>query len=158
MKTDRYAALLRRVEKPGRYTGGEFGEVYKENMPVRMCFCFPDTYEIGMSNLGMKILTGALNRLDFLGCERCFAPWADMEAELRKTGTKLFALESGDPLDAFDCSWPLRCSTSFATPTSSICCASPASRRWRATAGRTRPLILGGGPLHLQSRADGRFF
>ena len=102
MKTDRYAALLRRVEKPGRYTGGEFGEVYKENMPVRMCFCFPDTYEIGMSNLGMKILTGALNRLDFLGCERCFAPWADMEAELRKTGTKLFALESGDPLDAFD--------------------------------------------------------
>ena len=78
MKTDRYAALLRRVEKPGRYTGGEFGEVYKENMPVRMCFCFPDTYEIGMSNLGMKILTGALNRLDFLGCERCFAPWADM--------------------------------------------------------------------------------
>lgn len=102
MKTDRYASLLRRVEKPGRYTGGEFGETLKENASVRMCFCFPDTYEIGMSNLGMKILTGVLNKLDFLGCERCFAPWADMERALRETGTKLYALESGDPLDTFD--------------------------------------------------------
>lgn len=156
MKTDRYAALLRRVEKPGRYTGGEFGEVYKENMPVRMCFCFPDTYEIGMSNLGMKILTGALNRLDFLGCERCFAPWADMEAELRKTGTKLFALESGDPLDAFDVvAFTMQYELCYTNVVNMLRLAGiPPLARDR---GEDAPLILGGA-LHLQSRADGRFF
>ena len=145
MKTDRYAALLRRVEKPGRYTGGEFGEVYKENMPVRMCFCFPDTYEIGMSNLGMKILTGALNRLDFLGCERCFAPWADMEAELRKTGTKLFALESGDPLDAFDVvAFTMQYELCYTNVVNMLRLAGiPPLARDR---GEDAPLILGGGP------------
>ena len=157
MKTDRYAALLRRVEKPGRYTGGEFGEVYKENMPVRMCFCFPDTYEIGMSNLGMKILTGALNRLDFLGCERCFAPWADMEAELRKTGTKLFALESGDPLDAFDVvAFTMQYALCYTNVVNMLRLAGiPPLARDR---GEDAPLILGGGPCTYNPEPMADFF
>jgi len=157
MKTDRYAALLRRVEKPGRYTGGEFGEVYKENMPVRMCFCFPDTYEIGMSNLGMKILTGALNRLDFLGCERCFAPWPDMEAELRKTGTKLFALESGDPLDAFDVvAFTMQYELCYTNVVNMLRLAGiPPLARDR---GEDAPLILGGGPCTYNPEPMADFF
>lgn len=157
MKTDRYAALLRRVEKPGRYTGGEFGEVYKENMPVRMCFCFPDTYEIGMSNLGMKILTGALNRLDFLGCERCFAPWADMEAELRKTGTKLFTLESGDPLDAFDVvAFTMQYELCYTNVVNMLRLAGiPPLARDR---GEDAPLILGGGPCTYNPEPMADFF
>ena len=157
MKTDRYAALLRRVEKPGRYTGGEFGEVYKDNMPVRMCFCFPDTYEIGMSNLGMKILTGALNRLDFLGCERCFAPWADMEAELRKTGTKLFALESGDPLDAFDVvAFTMQYELCYTNVVNMLRLAGiPPLARDR---GEDAPLILGGGPCTYNPEPMADFF
>lgn len=104
MKNDRYAHLLKNVEKPGRYIGGEYGEVIKDknSVDLRFCFCFPDTYEIGMSNLGMKILTAILNNTDYCWCERCFAPWADMEDQLRKTKTPLFALESGDPLTEFD--------------------------------------------------------
>lgn len=157
MKTDRYAALLRRVEKPGRYTGGEFGEVYKENMPVRMCFCFPDTYEIGMSNLGMKILTGALNRLDFLGCERCFTPWADMEAELRITGTKLFALESGDPLDAFDVvAFTMQYELCYTNVVNMLRLAGiPPLARDR---GEDAPLILGGGPCTYNPEPMADFF
>jgi len=104
LKNDRYAHLLKNVEKPGRYIGGEYGEVVKDknSVDLRFCFCFPDIYEIGMSNLGMKILTAILNNTDYCWCERCFAPWADMEEQLRKTKTPLFALESGDPLTEFD--------------------------------------------------------
>ena len=104
MNTDRYSHLLSRVEKPGGYTGNEYGETQKDlkDIDTRMCFCFPDTYEIGMSNLGMKILMGCVNRLDGVWCEKSFAPWVDMEALMRETGTKLFSLETGDPLDKFD--------------------------------------------------------
>lgn len=104
MNTDRYSHLLSRVEKPGRYTGNEYGETRKnlDEVDTRMCFCFPDTYEIGMSNLGMKILMGCVNRLDGVWCEKAFAPWVDMEELMRQTGTKLFSLETGDPLDKFD--------------------------------------------------------
>ncbi|MBQ8898359.1 MAG: TIGR03960 family B12-binding radical SAM protein [Clostridia bacterium] len=95
--------ILSGVEKPGRYVGGEFGGVMKDpSVPVRVAFCFPDTYEIGMSNLGMKILTGVLNRLDFCWCERAFCPWPDMADEMRKNGVKLGTLESGDSLADFD--------------------------------------------------------
>lgn len=104
MNTDRYSHLLSRVEKPGRYTGNEYGETQKnlDEVDTRMCFCFPDTYEIGMSNLGMKILMGCVNRLEGVWCEKSFAPWVDMEALMRETGTKLFSLETGDSLDKFD--------------------------------------------------------
>lgn len=97
-------SFITEVRKPGRYTGGEPGSVYKDKSAVamRVAFCFPDTYEIGMSNLGMRILCGVLNNVEKVWCERVFAPWTDMEEEMRKRGIPLFAHESGDALGDFD--------------------------------------------------------
>lgn len=100
----RLERILPRVQKPARYTGGEFGQIIKNKADVdlRFALCFPDTYEIGMSNLGLRILYGAANALPYVWCERCYAPWGDMEAEMRAAGLPLWALESGDPLAGFD--------------------------------------------------------
>ena len=96
--------ILTAVQKPARYTGGEWGEVKKDlsQVRVRVAFCFPDTYEFGMSNLGMRILYGVMNGMDGVWCERVFAPWGDMEAEMRKHGLPLWALESQDNVRDFD--------------------------------------------------------
>ncbi|MBQ7399320.1 MAG: TIGR03960 family B12-binding radical SAM protein [Clostridia bacterium] len=95
---------LKKVLKPSRYTGGELNEVIKEKTKVdaRFAFCFPDTYEIGMSNLGIKILYDCLNKEDNIWCERSFAPWPDMGALMREKDISLYALESGDALKDFD--------------------------------------------------------
>ena len=100
----RLLRILPKVQKPARYTGGEYNQIIKdkENVDIRMALCFPDTYEIGMSNLGMKILYGVINEMGGVWCERVFAPWGDMEDEMRKAGIPLWALESGDPLTDFD--------------------------------------------------------
>lgn len=97
-------AILKSVLKPGRYTGGEYGQIIKDKSKVkaRFAFCFPDTYEIGMSNLGIRILYGVLNREDDIWCERVYAPWVDMEDKMRENGIKLWAHESGDPVCDFD--------------------------------------------------------
>ncbi len=104
MTNDKYAHLLKHVEKPGRYIGGELNSAQKDmsQVDLRLCFCFPDTYEIGMSNLGMRILIDCLNRTDGVFCERSYAPWPDMEEQLLKHGVPLYALESGDALGGFD--------------------------------------------------------
>ena len=96
--------ILSAVQKPGRYTGGEWGSVVKDKNAVdlRYAFCFPDTYEIGMSHLGLKILYGLVNARPDAWCERVFAPWTDMESEMRAHGVPLYALESGDPMREFD--------------------------------------------------------
>ncbi len=96
--------ILPRVQKPARYVGGEYNAVMKDKTQVdtRVAFCFPDTYEIGMSNLGMRILYGVMNNMDGVWCERCFAPWGDMEEEMRKADIPLYALESFDPIRDFD--------------------------------------------------------
>lgn len=95
--------FLKKVEKPTRYTGGEINSVVKDpEGKVRFAFCFPDTYEIGMSHLGMKILYHVLNKREDTYCERVFAPWIDMEEEMRKRDIKLFALETGDEVTDFD--------------------------------------------------------
>ncbi len=96
--------ILPRVQKPARYVGGEYNAVIKDKGTVdtRIAFCFPDTYEIGMSNLGMRILYGVMNQMDGVWCERVFAPWGDMEEEMCKADMPLFALESGDPITNFD--------------------------------------------------------
>lgn len=101
---ERLKRILPRVQKPARYTGGEFNEIKKNKsqLDLRMAFCFPDTYEIGMSNVGMRILYSTINAMEGVWCERVFAPWDDMESEMRKNGIPLYALESGDPLSAFD--------------------------------------------------------
>ena len=95
---------LGRVQKPGRYTGGEPGSVYKEKekLDVRFAFCFPDTYEVGMSFLGEKILYELLNAHENWWCERAFMPWLDMKAEMERLHLPLYTLESKDPLTAFD--------------------------------------------------------
>lgn len=96
--------ILLRVQKPARYTGGEYNEIIKDKatVDVRFALCFPDTYEIGMSNLGLRILYGSMNEADGVWCERAFAPWGDMEEEMRKADIPLYALESGDSLKEFD--------------------------------------------------------
>ena len=96
--------ILPQVQKPARYVGGEYGQVIKapEHVRVRMGFCFPDTYEIAMSNLGLHILYGIFNGMDGVWCERVFAPGPDMEAELREAGIPLYGLESGQSAGGFD--------------------------------------------------------
>ncbi len=96
--------ILLKVQKPGRYVGGELNSVMKDKSKVdlRYAFCFPDTYEIGMSHLGMKILYSVVNKRDDAWCERVFAPWVDMEELMREKNIPLYALESGDPVKDFD--------------------------------------------------------
>ena len=102
--TDIKQRILPTVQKPARYTGGEWGEIRKnkEDVRVRVAFCFPDTYEIGMSNLGMRILYGVMNEMDGVWCERVFAPWSDMESAMRDNDIPLWTLESQDPVRDLD--------------------------------------------------------
>lgn len=99
-----YDEILRRVEKPGRYSGGEWNSIIKnpDDMNIRYGFCFPDVYEVGMSHLGSRILYHLLNDQEDIYCERVFAPWPDMEKELRKEGIPLFSQESRDSIRDFD--------------------------------------------------------
>ncbi len=102
--TDLKQRILTAVQKPARYTGGEWGEIRKNlaDVRVRVAFCFPDTYEIGMSNVGMRILYGVMNRMEGVWCERVFAPWGDMEAAMGENSLPLWALESQEPVKNFD--------------------------------------------------------
>ena len=102
--TELLQRILPTVQKPARYTGGEFNEIKKDlkDIRVRVAFCFPDTYEIGMSNVGMRILYGVMNEMDGVWCERVFAPWGDMEAQMRKYQLPLWALESQNKVKDFD--------------------------------------------------------
>lgn len=96
--------ILPKVQKPARYTGGEYNQIVKnlQDVKQRIALCFPDTYEIGMSNLGMRILYGVFNNRPDIWCERVFAPWSDMEEQMRQAEIPLYGLESGDPIRDFD--------------------------------------------------------
>ncbi|MBO5322910.1 MAG: TIGR03960 family B12-binding radical SAM protein [Oscillospiraceae bacterium] len=102
--TELLQRILPTVQKPARYTGGEFNEIKKDPVQtrVRVAFCFPDTYEIGMSNLGMRILYGIMNGMDGVACERVFAPWGDMQKAIEDNDLPLWALESQSPVRDFD--------------------------------------------------------
>ena len=102
--TDLLQRILPAVQKPARYTGGEYNEIQKDPAQVRVdvAFCFPDTYEIGMSNVGMRILYGVMNEMDGVWCQRVFAPWGDMEEAMRRHDIPLWALESGKAVKDFD--------------------------------------------------------
>ena len=104
MRLEQLDPILPLVQKPARYIGGELNSVIKDknSVDIRFAFCFPDTYEVGMSHLGMKILYSLLNNREDTWCERVFAPWVDFEEELKKAGLPLYALESLDPLSDFD--------------------------------------------------------
>lgn len=98
------STILKSVTKPGRYSGGEYNQIIKDKKAVkaRWAFCFPDTYEIGMSNLGIRILYGVLNHEDDIWCERVYTPWTDMIEKMQKYHLPLTAHESKDPLTEFD--------------------------------------------------------
>ena len=102
--TDLLQRILPTVQKPARYTGGEYNEIKKDpdDVRVNIAFCFPDTYEIGMSNVGMRILYGVMNEMDGVWCQRVFAPWGDMEKAMRDNNLPLWALESQKPVKDFD--------------------------------------------------------
>lgn len=104
MLSEKIQKILLEVQKPGRYVGGELNSVIKNKdvVAVRYAFCFPDTYEIGMSHLGMKILYSVVNNRDDAWCERVFAPDNDMEEKMRENSIPLWALESGDSIKDFD--------------------------------------------------------
>ena len=159
MKHQEVSGLLKAVAKPGRYTGGEFNEIQKnkEQIDVRFAFCFPDTYEIGMSNLGMRILYEALNREDTVWCERVFAPWLDMDEKMREYGLPLTALESGDPLSDFDIvAFTLQYELCYTVVLRMLRLAGIpllASER-----GEDDPIILGGGPCAYNPEPMADFF
>ncbi|MEG2378360.1 MAG: TIGR03960 family B12-binding radical SAM protein, partial [Clostridia bacterium] len=133
------------VQKPGRYTGGEYNEIIKnpDEVNVRFAFCFPDVYEIGMSHLGMRILYGVLNALPDVWCERVFAVWPDMEEAMRREGIELYGLESGDSLREFDIvAFTLQYEMSYTAILNMLELAGiPLRER-----GEDAPIILAGGP------------
>jgi len=153
------STILKSVQKPGRYTGGEFGQIIKDKskMKLRVAFCFPDTYEIGMSNLGVRILYGALNQLDNVWCERVYAPWPDMEEQMRKNDIPLFALESKDSVRDFDImAISLQYELCYTTAVNMIDLAGlPIYAKDRT---EDMPVILGGGPCAYNAEPVADFF
>ncbi len=153
------AGILRNVEKPGRYTGGEYNSIIKnkEDVRVRFAFCFPDTYEIGMSNLGVRILYHCLNSVPTVWCERVYAPWTDMMAEMEKYSIPLTAHESGDPVRDFDIvAFTLQYELCYTTALRMLMLAGiPLLSRDR---GPDAPIILGGGPCAYNAEPIADFF
>ncbi len=151
--------ILRSVEKPARYTGGEWGQILKDKnaVEIRFAFCFPDTYEIGMSNLGVRILYDVLNSRDDTWCERVYAPWVDMEACMRTQGIPLWAHESGDPISVFDIiGFSLQyelCYTNVLNMLELAGLPLLASER-----GDTDPLVVGGGPCTYNAEPIADYF
>ncbi len=140
-------SFLTSVQKPGRYTGNETNSVFKdlENVTVRAAFCYPDTYEIGMSNLGMRILCDALNSSDRVWCERVYAPWTDMEEEMTKRGIPLFTHESGDLVGEFDIvAFTMQYELCYTTMLNMIKLANIPLRR--TDRGEEHPIVIAGGP------------
>ena len=156
---ERISSILKSVSKPGRYSGGEYGQILKDKNQVkaRFAFCFPDTYEIGMSNLGMRILYGVLNREEDVWCERVYAPWIDMQEEMQKHGMPLCACESGDPVRDFDMiGFTLQYEMSYTNVLNMLKLAGLPLR----SADRTddMPIVIGGGPCAYNAEPVADFF
>jgi radical SAM superfamily enzyme YgiQ (UPF0313 family) len=94
--------IFEKVEKPGRYTGGEFNQIIKDNVSLKFALCFPDLYEIGMANNGIQILYDKVNKLEFASCERVFTPAQDFAELLVENNLSLYTLETKRPLYEFD--------------------------------------------------------
>ena len=151
--------MLRSVEKPGRYIGGEYNSVIKnkDEVKCRFAFCFPDTYEIGMSNLGVRILYDVLNRHPDVWCERVYAPWTDMKEKMEEYSIPLTALESGDSLDAFDLvAFSLQYEMCYTTTLAMIKLAG--FPIWAKDRGEDTPIIIGGGPCVYNPEPIADFF
>ena len=153
------SSVLKSVQKPGRYIGGEYNSIIKDKSTVkcRFAFAFPDTYEIGMSNLGMRILCGVLNQEDGVECERVYAPWLDMEEQMRLHGLPLFTHETGDSVSDFDIvAFTLQYELCYSNVLNMLELAGIpllASER-----GEDAPIILGGGPCAYNAEPVADFF
>ena len=159
MNTNQKRMLLTSVSKPGRYAGGEYGQIIKDkgDVKARFAFCFPDSYEIGMSNLGMRILYHCLNLHPDIWCERVFAPWVDMQDKMRELDIPLSALESGDALEEFDfLGFTLQYEMCYTTVLNMLDLAKiPLLSRDR---GEDCPLVIGGGPCAYNPEPVADFF
>ena len=153
------SSVLKSVQKPGRYIGGEYNRVMKdkEKVKCRFAFCFPDTYEIGMSNLGVRILYDALNKDEDIWCERVYAPWTDMLEKMREYSIPLMANESGDELLSFDLvAFSLQYELCYTTALSMLKLANiPLYSKDR---GEDIPIIIGGGPCAYNPEPVADFF
>ena len=155
----RIEALLEQVQKPARYTGGEMNAVHKDfdAMALTFAFCFPDTYDVGMSHLGMKILYALINREEDMLCERVFMPWTDMKSLMEQEKIPLFSLESRRPLKEFDVvGFTLQYEMSY----SNILAMLRLSGIPEETALRSRedPVIVAGGPCAFNPEPLADFF
>ena len=159
MVSKKIEKILPLVQKPGRYTGGELNSVIKDKnkVDIRYAFCFPDCYEIGMSHLGIKILYAAANERDDVWCERVFAPWHDMEEEMRKRAFPLYALESGDPVKDFDLiGFTLQYELSYTNVLNMLDLAGLPVRAKDRTS--LTPIVVGGGPCACNPEPLAEFF
>ncbi len=153
------SAILKSVSKPGRYTGGEFHSVMKnvEDVQLRFAFCFPDVYEIGMSNLGVRILYNVLNKVPEIWCERVYAPWPDMDAAMRANGMPLTSHESHTPLADFHIiGITLQYELCYTTALHMLKLAG--LPLLAAERGEDAPIILGGGPCAYNAEPLADFF
>ena len=155
----RYNTILKGVEKPGRYIGGEWGQTLKDKNTVkaRVAFCFPDTYEIGMSNLGVRILYGVLNQEPDVWCERSYAPWPDMEERMRENNIPLYAFESGDPISEFDVvAFTLQYELCYSNVLNML--ELGGIPLLAAERGENAPIVIGGGPCAYNAEPVADFF
>ena len=153
------STILKSVSKPGRYSGGEYGQIIKdkEKVKARFAFCFPDTYEIGMSNLGMRILYGVLNQEEDVWCERVYNPWLDMQEKMVEHNIPLTACESGDPISEFDMiGFTLQYEMSYTNVLNMLMLAKlPLYAKDRDD---SMPIIIGGGPCAYNAEPVADFF
>ena len=159
MQNNNISSVLKSVSKPGRYIGGEFNSVIKDKNKVgcRFAFCFPDTYEIGMSNLGVRILYDVLNRDENVWCERVYAPWTDMKERMEEYNIPLSAVESGDPLSEFDLvAFSLQYEMCYTTTLAMLKLAG--FPIWAKDRAEDCPIIVGGGPCVYNSEPVAEFF
>ena len=151
--------ILTSVQKPGRYAGGEYGQVIKDRAAVsaRFAFCFPDTYEIGMSNLGVSILYHCLNLHERIWCERVYDPWVDMQEKMKEYDLPLTAVESGDPLSVFDfIGFTLQYEMSYTNVLNMLELGRVPI--WARERGEHDPLVIGGGPCSYNPEPVADFF
>ena len=153
------SSILKSVEKPGRYIGGEYNRIMKDKNSVkcRIAFCFPDTYEIGMSNLGVRILYDVLNKDPDIWCERAYAPWIDMMEKMKEYNLPLTALESGDSIADFDLvAISLQYELCYTTTLQMLRLAGIPV--WSKDRGEDTPIIIGGGPCIFNPEPIADFF
>ena len=159
MNQNQKRMLLTSVSRPGRYAGGEYCQIIKDKSTVkaRFAFAFPDSYEIGMSNLGVRILYHCLNLHDDIWCERTYAPWVDMQEKMKEQGVPLTCLESGDPVSDFDfLGFTLQYEMCYTTVLNML--ELGGIPLYAADRGENCPLVIGGGPCAYNPEPVADFF